>query len=77
MTWCRATRQDYDEDGYVRLAFGAGEVTRQEDASDDEHGAVAQLWLPDPGERRGWALYHVWRTERQTRRQYGFRGGRG
>lgn len=64
-------------DGNEGMPYGFGEVTNQAETPDDDRPAVAQLWLPDPGERRGWSLYHVWRAEQQTRRHYGLRGGRG
>lgn len=56
------------------MPYGVGEVTSEPEETDGERPAVAQLWLPDPGEQRGWSLYHVWRAEQH---QYGLRSGRG
>lgn len=54
-----------------------GEAMTRERADDEEREPVAQLWLPDPGERRGWALYHVWHQPEQRERHYGLHAGRG
>lgn len=65
------------EDGDDAPVLHYGEATSHEREEHDDHEPVAQLWLPDPGERRGWALYHVWQTREQQSRRYGLNARRG
>lgn len=50
--------------------YSVGDTSSDAEERDD---TAAQLWLPDPGERRGWSLYHVWRERERGGPQYGLR----